>query len=419
MSDKWNEWYKDLTINDCGSFKYGNTLTYELGFKFLQSCDKIEDWGCGAGGFKRHFLNENLKKYIGVDGSKTPFADIKTDLTKYISDIDGIFMRHVLEHNYEWRTILENACKSFKSKMCLVLFTPFTSETKEIAHNLKHGVDVPDLSFNKNELIQLFEEYNIKYDLMTFNTETGYNIEHVFYLYKDNISSDLNLAFYTCFYGSDNNSSLVIPKLPSLKYKCYYFTNNKTMIENLKNTNWIGIYDDKPTNDDSIESCMVAKHVKVMPQEYPELKKYKYLCFLDSKLRPVSETFVEQYIVKYCIEQNYALLLCRHTFINDNVWNEYNESMKQHRYVLESDKYRNYIENQIKSGLSETTDSHCQCGFLIRNMKHEKIIELNKTWYQHIQTCGIQDQISFFFVKQLFSENIAPFTGDISVPCSS
>lgn len=35
-------------------------------------------------------------------------------------------------------------------------------------------------------------------------------------------------------------------------------------------------------------------------------------------------------------------------------------------------------------------------------MKHEKINEINTTWYQDIQECGIQDQLLFFFVKQLF-----------------
>jgi len=184
MTDKWNEWYKDLTINDCGSFRYGETVTYELGYQFLHTCNYIEDWGCGAGGFKRFFLNSNLNKYIGVDGSNTPFADIKTDLTKYISNIEGIYMRHVLEHNYEWKVILENACKSFTKKMCLVLFTPFSDETKEIAHNLKHNVDVPDLSFDKNELINIFEKYNINYELKTMETKTGYNVEHIFYLQR-------------------------------------------------------------------------------------------------------------------------------------------------------------------------------------------------------------------------------------------
>jgi hypothetical protein len=220
----------------------------------------------------------------------------------------------------------------------------------------------------------------------------------------------LNLAFYTYFYGSNNNDAFCIPEIPSLKYKCYYYTNNETIYNYLKETNWIGIYDDKPTNDDLIESCMVGKHLKSMPQEYEDLKQYDYLCFLDSKLQKVNEVFVENMINKYCIEEKYALLLRQHWFINNDVWLEYNESMKQKRYKMESEKYINYIEKQIKNGLSSTVDKHCATGFLIRNMKHEKIFEINNTWYKHIQECGIQCQISFFFVKQLFHEYILPFT---------
>ena len=102
-----------------------------------------------------------------------------------------------------------------------------------------------------------------------------------------------NLAFYTYFYGSNNNPAFRIPEIPSLKYKCYYFTNNSTMIENLKGTNWIGIYDENPTTDDIIESCMVGKYIKTMPNEYTDLKEYDYLCFLDSKLEKVNEEYDE------------------------------------------------------------------------------------------------------------------------------
>ena len=219
-----------------------------------------------------------------------------------------------------------------------------------------------------------------------------------------------NLAFYTYFYGSDNNSTFKIPELPSLKYKCYYYTNNQTIFGMLKDTNWIGIYIDISINDDLIQSCMIGKHLKTMPQEYNELKEYDYLCFLDSKLDKVNEQFVEDFIHKYFIENNYALLLRKHWFIQDNVWNEYNESMNQKRYKMQEEQYKNYIQKQINSGLSEITENHCACGFLIRNMKHDKMIEINAEWYKHIQECVIQDQISFFFVKQLFNEYILPFT---------
>lgn len=408
MADKWNNWYKNLTQEQCGSFVYGDTETYKIGYTYLNTCDKIEDWGCGAGGFKRFFLQDGSHKYSGVDGSETPFADIKTDLINYQSNVEGIYMRHVLEHNYEWKQILENACQSFTKKMCLVLFTPFNTPTKEIAHNLKHGVDVPDLSLDKNELLDIFKKYNIQYKLITLITNTGYNIEHVFFLDKENIQ--LKLAFYTCFYGSNQNLSFKIPKIPSLKYDCYYYTNNKYMLEQLKNTKWIGMYDNKTTHDDLIESCMIGKHIKTMSHEYNELNQYDYLCFLDSKLNYINEEFVEEYIQRYFIEKNYCLLLRNHWYIGNNIWEEYNESMSQKRYIIESEKYKKYIYNQLSNGLKETTDYHCACGFLIKNMKHEKTIELNTTWFKHIQECGIQDQISFFFVKQLFNNYIHSFS---------
>jgi hypothetical protein len=227
--------------------------------------------------------------------------------------------------------------------------------------------------------------------------------------------SNLNLAFYAYFYGSNNNVAFKIPELPLLDYKCYYYTNNENMFNLLKETNWIGIYDDKPTNDDLIESCMAGKHVKTMPHEYTELKDYDYLCYLDSKLEKINIKFVEEHIYRYFIEQNYALLLRQHWFVSPNIYHELQESMKQHRYVIEREKYIRYINNQINNGLSVVTPQHCACNFLIRNMKHEKIDEINTTWFNHIQECGIQDQISFFFAKQLFNEYIYIFTEDPSL----
>jgi len=233
---------------------------------------------------------------------------------------------------------------------------------------------------------------------------------------------DFNLIFYTYFYGSDQNPAFQIPAVPSLKYKCYYYTNNKTIFEQLKATKWIGIYDDKPTTDDLIESCMAGKHIKTMPHEYAELNRCDYLCFLDTKVDKVSESFVENFIKKYFIEQKYALLLRKHWFIQNSVWNEYKESMIYEKYKMESEKYKKYITNQLENGLCERVEHHCACGFLIRNMKHPKTVEINSTWYTHIQECGIQDQLSFFFVKQLFNDYIRPFSEipyECAQPCLS
>ena len=185
MAGKWNNWYKNLTNDDMGAFVYGDTITYQLGYDFLKDCDKVEDWGCGAGGFKRFFINKDSHKYTGIDGSETPFSNITADLTEYTSTTDGIFMRHVLEHNHKWEPILSNACKSFRKKMCLILFTPLGSETKQIFDNSVQGIDVPNMSFNINDLINIFKEHNITHQLTTFKTDTGYKMEHVFFLYKN------------------------------------------------------------------------------------------------------------------------------------------------------------------------------------------------------------------------------------------
>jgi hypothetical protein len=220
-----------------------------------------------------------------------------------------------------------------------------------------------------------------------------------------------NLAFYTYFYGSEKNEAFKIPTIPSLKYKCFYYTNNVKLLFLLQKTKWIPIYDNKPTNDDLIQSNMLGKYIKTCPHMFPHLKEYDYLCYLDSKLEHVSEKFVEDYIQKYFIDTNtnYALILRNHTFIKPSVWKEYDVSIGQHRYKIQSDAYKKYINTQVASGLKAETPYHCQCGFLIRNMKHPEVNNIGETWLQHIRMCGIQDQISFFFVKQLFSAYILPF----------
>ena len=42
---------------------------------------------------------------------------------------------------------------------------------------------------------------------------------------------------------------------------------------------------------------------------------YDYLCFLDIKLEKVNEIFLEDFIPKYFIEANYALLLIKSTLL--------------------------------------------------------------------------------------------------------
>lgn len=177
MLGKWDGRYKD--VKNTEPIMYGSDETYKLAAKFLSDIDEVEDWGCGAGGFRKFYKG----KYIGINGSANPFVDKVADLRAYRSNAGGIVMRHVLEHNYDWKKVLHNAIASFQKKLCLILFTPFVAETLEISHNKKHGVDVPDISFSRKDIEKFFAGLDWRLD-DNIKTKTQYGIEHVYYVEK-------------------------------------------------------------------------------------------------------------------------------------------------------------------------------------------------------------------------------------------
>ena len=217
-------------------------------------------------------------------------------------------------------------------------------------------------------------------------------------------NNQLNLAFVTYFYGSTNNKSYLIPPVPSKRYNCYYYTNNMEMMEKLKNSDWIAIFDNKITGNDLNESSMATKHLKAMPQEFKELKKYDFICSYDNKLE-LFENSIEDLIKNELIKNNYGIAFREHKFVRNNVWYEFALSMLHHRYRIESEKTKNYIYKQLSNGLRETTKYHYENNIIIRNMRHPKMNEFNEVWYSHIKECGIECQIALFFVKQLFPDN--------------
>jgi GT2 family glycosyltransferase len=152
----------------------GDDTTYRKAMEFLHGCATVEDWGCGTA-YARTFMSGG--KYIGIDGSPSKFCDFVTDLRLYKSMADGILIRHVLDHNPDWRTILANAIASFQKKLVFIIFTPFGETTKRIATNWN---DIPDLSFRKEDLTDLLK--GLPYTEESVRTATQYGVEHLFYI---------------------------------------------------------------------------------------------------------------------------------------------------------------------------------------------------------------------------------------------
>ena len=168
------------------TFPYGDETSYRKAMDFLDGPYIIEDWGCGTA-WARRFVKKG--RYIGLDGSWSMHCDQVTDLRTYRSEADGILIRHILEHNYDWRKILENALASFQKKFCLILFTPFGDVTQSIGSTKEN---VPDISFRKEDLLEFLDavdEASKRSDRRRFyfteesiQSATQYGVEHLFYI---------------------------------------------------------------------------------------------------------------------------------------------------------------------------------------------------------------------------------------------
>lgn len=132
---------------------FANTVTYELGAEWLDGLD-IEDWGCGMG-WLRTLVPPG--RYRGIDGSRSKFVDEVVDLAEYRSRTPGLFMRHVLEHDFRWRQILDNAIASFSERMFLVLFIPLSEETRDLTPG-DNSPNVPNFTFRLQDLTDRFDD---------------------------------------------------------------------------------------------------------------------------------------------------------------------------------------------------------------------------------------------------------------------
>lgn len=155
-------------------FPYGDETSYRKAIEFLDGPYVIEDWGCGTA-WARKFVKRG--RYIGIDGSWSLHCDQISDLRTYRSSADGILMRHILEHNWEWKKILENALASFQKRFALIIFTPFSEETKSLATSFE---TVPDLSFRKEDILSFIRPFLVMEE--TLQTQTQYGVEHMFYI---------------------------------------------------------------------------------------------------------------------------------------------------------------------------------------------------------------------------------------------
>lgn len=319
-------------------------------------------------------------------------------------------------HKHFDKDKLTELLKNAKIVLNIPLYTDGILEIHRINKALSCGCIVVSTRGKETHVNKLYEDYvHFTDNLLTFDYEncskkmeysTFKNLLYEKYnfnvILKPNVktmthNSTLNVKFYTCFFGEDNNVAFKIPPLPSIKYKCYYFTNNKKLIQLLKNTNWIIVEVDLPIKD-----AFDSKIYKCCPHFYKQLNDADFICYFDSKIE-VNDNRVISHITE--LNDQEIIILPQHPFIKNNVWDEYNEAIKQDRYNKQKLIYKKYINNKLSLNFKETVKNHLTTHFIIR--KNTEICRrINEEWYDNVLKCGIMCQISFFFIQQNYTKNI-------------
>lgn len=215
------------------------------------------------------------------------------------------------------------------------------------------------------------------------------------------------IAFVSGYVGI---SSTNIPKLPHVIYDCYFITNNEKVAIQASEKKWKIIMINETSTGDQIENAMASKKLKVFPQYFIPVN-YDFLIWFDNKFN-VNTKGVLNVISTWNNET--AMMLHKHPFLCCGADLEFKESMKQKRYFQQKDQYIKYMNEEVKKGYPIHGKRHFQTGFLIYNLLHPITVKIQKMWMNHIIRCGIQCQISFYFVAQRFPEKIDEYIYPIS-----
>lgn len=143
-------------LNVKEQFPYDGTMSYGIAGKWVSGRGLVEDWGCGVGWMKNFVDGE----YRGLDGAWSRWADEVVDLRTYRSDVSCAVMRHVLEHNTDWRAIAENFSDSWHDRAALVLFVP--PQTEDVVVSDPDWA-VPDIAVSGPDLIEILGRHGTEF----------------------------------------------------------------------------------------------------------------------------------------------------------------------------------------------------------------------------------------------------------------
>lgn len=163
--DQQSKWDRFWSPEGARPTAFGIPASYDVAARWLceglhKPCaiaPRLADWGCGAncGSVLRAVRSCGVPadwvRYIGIDCAWTDCATVRGDLAAVEVRSELALMRHVLEHNHDWRAILANFLQSFTERAALVIFTKWADET----HLSHEDATAPYLRFRKADITEV------------------------------------------------------------------------------------------------------------------------------------------------------------------------------------------------------------------------------------------------------------------------
>lgn len=225
-------------------------------------------------------------------------------------------------------------------------------------------------------------------------------------------STPTEIAFYTVFCGTSDKVANQVKPAPSSSYPCFFFTDNSATFEEATQQGWLAVRLPGNPSSDDITANMKAKNVKVRPHMYNQLRSYKYTVYQDSKL---ATTEVEVLSILKTVPPNKSIAMRLHNIMSPPmlVWDEFELAMTQSRYQRQRQQMTSYVEERLRQGYQDSLQIHFWCSFIIRDMQALAVELINEKWFDEISSCGIDDQLSMFFVYQDFPEEFQPLSRNL------
>ena len=212
------------------------------------------------------------------------------------------------------------------------------------------------------------------------------------------------IAYYTAYFGPDSGWTNIVPPLFSRRHDCYYFTNNEKTLHKAADQGWIPVFlPSVPDSSEYLVNAMNSKELKLCPHRFTQLRDYEYTCWIDSTLIAFDEKI--DTIVQMMDNEEILMCLTRHPNDWRSVWDEFNATSQLVKQQSSLASYKSYIQRRLDQGYKADTECfHCT-GFLLRR-NVEKVHLLCDLWLREVGECGVNCQICFHFVRQMYDGTV-------------